>query len=387
MCCGCPNYVERSWRGALSKLKHIARYAGQSLTVFLLAGLLTAADKWPQFRGNPQLTGVTADAVPSTLKPLWTYEAGESIESSAAIADGTVYVGSQSADLLAIDLKTGKLRWKYRAKEGIGESSPAVHDGVVYIGDLSGLLHAIRAADGTSLWTFKTEAEIKSSPVVAGDRVLIGSYDGNLYCLSARDGKLLWKLTTNNFVHATPVISGGIVYLAGCDEVFRGIRIADGKEVLEFPSGGYTGASPALVGQSAYYGTFNNEVVDADVRRKRLVWRYEHPDRHFPFYSSAAAAADRIVIGGRDKFVHCLDARTGKAIWTFATGARVDSSPAIAGNRVYVGSNDGRFYVLDLATGKKIWAFDTGSPLSASPAIAEGRVVIGSQDGRLYCFG
>src|SRR5438132_751347 len=246
MCCGCPNYVERSWRGALSKLKHIARYAGQSLTVFLLAGLLTAADKWPQFRGNPQLTGVTADAVPSTLKPLWTYEAGESIESSAAIADGTVYVGSQSADLLAIDLKTGKLRWKYRAKEGIGESSPAV-----------------------------------------------------------------------------------------CDEVFRGIRIADGKEVLEFPSGGYTGASPALVGQSAYYGTFNNEVVDADVRRKRLVWRYEHPDRHFPFYSSAAAAADRIVIGGRDKFVHCLDARTGKAIWTFATGARVDSSPAIAGNRVY----------------------------------------------------
>ena len=124
-----------------------------------------------------------------------------------------------------------------------------------------------------------------------------------------------------------------------------------------------------------------------DVRRKRLVWRYEHPDRHFPFYSSAAAAADRIVIGGRDKFVHCLDARTGKAIWTFATGARVDSSPAIAGNRVYVGSNDGRFYVLDLATGKKIWAFDTGSPLSASPAIAEGRVVIGSQDGRLYCFG
>ena len=97
--------------------------------------------------------------------------------------------------------------------------------------------------------------------------------------------------------------------------------------------------------------------------------------------------ADRIVIGGRDKFVHCLDARTGKAIWTFATGARVDSSPAIAGNRVYVGSNDGRFYVLDLATGKKIWVFDTGSPLSASPAIAEGRVVIGSQDGRLYCFG
>ena len=179
-------------------------------------------------------------------------------------------------------------------------------------------------------------------------------------------------------------ISAGIVYLVGCDEVFRGIRIADGKEVFEFPSGGYAGASPALLDHWAYFGTFSNEVLGADLLRRRIVWRYEHPERHFPFYSSAAVVADRIVVGGRDKLIHCLNAKTGKAIWTFATSARVDSSPAIAGDRVYVGSNDGRFYVLDLATGKKVWAFDTGSPLSASPAIATGRVVIGSQDGRLY---
>ena len=85
--------------------------------------------------------------------------------------------------------------------------------------------------------------------------------------------------------------------------------------------------------------------------------------------------------------IHCLNAKTGKVMWTFATGARVDSSPAIAGGRVYVGSNDGRFYVLDLATGKKVWVFEAGSPLFASPAIAAGRVVICSEDGRLYCFG
>jgi outer membrane protein assembly factor BamB len=216
---------------------------------------------------------------------------------------------------------------------------------------------------------------------------LIGSYDGNLYCLSAHGGKLLWKFTTTNYVHATPVISGGVAYLAGCDEVFRGIRIADGKQVMQMSSGGYTGASPALVDNWAFFGTFNNEVLGTSLRRHRIVWHYEHPDRHFPFYSSAAALPDRIVVGGRDKLIHCLNAKTGKAIWTFATGARVDSSPVIAGGRVYVGSNDGRFYVLDLASGKKVWAFEAGSPLSASPAIAAGRIVIGSQDGRLYCFG
>ena len=49
------------------------------------------------------------------------------------------------------------------------------------------------------------------------------------------------------------------------------------------------------------------------------------------------------MLGGRDKMVHALDAKTGKAHWTFMTNARVESSPAIVGNRVFVGSTDGRF--------------------------------------------
>jgi outer membrane protein assembly factor BamB len=296
-------------------------------------------------------------------------------------------VGAQSGDLVAIDLETGKLRWKYRAQEGIGESSPAVHEGVVYIGDLSGRLHAVRATDGKRLWTFKTDSEIKSSPVVAGDRVVIGSYDGNLYAVSKRDGKLLWKYTTSNFVHATPSTDNGIAYVGGCDEVFHGVRLVDGKEVLRFPAGGYTGASAALVAQRVYFGTFSNDVAAADLVRKKIVWHYSNPDRAFPFYSSAAVVDDHVVVGGRDKLVYCLSARTGKPQWTFPTKARVDSSPAIAGGRVYIGSNDGHFYVLDLASGRKLWDFEAGAPLSASPAIAAGRVVIGSQDGRLYCFG
>ena len=82
-----------------------------------------------------------------------------------------------------------------------------------------------------------------------------------------------------------------------------------------------------------------------------------------------------------------FDAATGKAAWTFATRARVDSSPVVAGGRVYIGSSDGRLYVLNAASGKKLWEFDTGAGLTASPAVADGRVVIGAQDGLLYVFG
>jgi eukaryotic-like serine/threonine-protein kinase len=346
----------------------------------------TPADNWSQFRGNHNLTGVSNSNVPASLKQLWTWEAGESIESSAAIVGGTVFVGSQKGELVALSLENGSVYWKFDTGSPIGESSPAYGGGVVYIGDLGGWINALNASDGKKLWAFKTGGEIKSSPVVIGDRVLIGSYDENLYCLSARNGAVLWKAKTNGPVHSTPGISDGMAFIAGCDELFRAIRISDGKEVFQVSSGAYTGASPALRSGVAYYGTFDNQVLSVDLQKRQIAWEYEHPVRKFPYYSSAAVTANRVVLGGRDKLVHGLSL-DGKAAWTFTTRARVESSPAIAGGRVFVGSNDGRFYVLALATGAKLWEFNAGAPLSASPAIANGRIVIGSQDGRLYCFG
>lgn len=118
-----------------------------------------------------------------------------------------------------------------------------------------------------------------------------------------------------------------------------------------------------------------------------MLWRYAPKDRQFPFYSSAALADGKVVLGGRDKMVHALDAKTGKLVWTFTTRARVDSSPAIAGGRVFVGSNDGRVYGLDLASGKKVWEYEAASPVTSSPAVAKGKVVVATADGQVICFG
>src|SRR6185503_11772223 len=71
-----------------------------------------ASSSWAQFRGTARLSGVATTAPPATLAVKWTYEAGESVESSAAIADGAVYVGSTKGELLALDLDTVKLHCK-----------------------------------------------------------------------------------------------------------------------------------------------------------------------------------------------------------------------------------------------------------------------------------
>src|SRR5580704_4354582 len=258
----------------------------RKLLALIIVTALTAfaADEWPQFRGNPSLTGVSTSPVPKTIKLLWTFDAGDSIESSAAISEGVVYVGSESADLIAVTLADGKLLWKDRGEGCIGGSSPGVHAGVVVIGDLSGTVHGVNAKDGKGIWNFAASGEVKASPVIVDDRVIIGSYDGTLYCLTLKDGKLIWGFKTNGPVHATASVAAGIAYISGCDGVLRGIRIADGKEVASITTGSYTGASPALSSTGgAYFGTFDNNVLAFNLKTKKQMWTYENPQRQFPF--------------------------------------------------------------------------------------------------------
>ena len=79
----------------------------------------TSSDEWPQFRGEPRLRGV-APRAPAALSVAWTHEAGEVIESSAAIVGGVVYVGAQPGKLLALDLRTGARLWAYESVGDIG---------------------------------------------------------------------------------------------------------------------------------------------------------------------------------------------------------------------------------------------------------------------------
>jgi eukaryotic-like serine/threonine-protein kinase len=372
------------YRNSSFVIRHLALLFGALL---VLASDSRQRDDWPMFRGSSSLTGITSAKLPQPLKLRWSFQAKDSIESSAAIAGGTVYVGSMDSSLYAINLATGKLVWRYATSGAVQESSPCVCNDLVFVGDLDGILHAVETATGKARWTYKAEGEIKSSPNCVGNHVYFGSYDQNLYCLSATAGTLIWKYATDGPVHCTPAIDKGRAYISGCDETFRAIDIATGKQLFSVPLGAYAGASAAIYDDHAYVGTFGNEVLGLNFLKQVTQWAYKHPTRNFPFYSSAAVTSDRVVLGGRDKMVHCLDRSTGKEIWSFATRARVESSPLISENRVFIGSNDGLLYALDLATGKKVWEFTAGAPLSASPAAAQGALVIGSQDGILYCFG
>jgi outer membrane protein assembly factor BamB len=363
----------------------------------------SAGDDWPMFRGNALLTGVATSTLAESPSLLWTFQAeakNESIESSAAIVSGIVYVGTIGGYLYAIELDTGKPRWKYWTGSTAGanaaaelppaiKSSPAVVGGKVYFGDEIGMFHCVNARSGELIWRFDTGsgAEIVSSANVLGNRVLFGSWDENLYCLSTEDGKELWKFKTGGPVNCTPAVVEGKTFLSGCDAQLRVVDIENGTEVGSCEMESQTGASPAIVHDRLFVGHMGCQVLGINWKTPEIEWRYENRDRHFEFYSSAAATSQVVVVGGRDKMVHALDPASGEARWTFPTKGRVDSSPVIVGSRVFVGSHDGSVYGLELATGKEVWKFTAGGKLTASPAVAHGRMVISNDEGKIFCFG
>jgi outer membrane protein assembly factor BamB len=360
------------------------------LLACLLPLPLPLAADWPQFRGDAALTGVARDPLPARPALAWTFEAGESVESTPAIAAGTVFVGSLDGHLYALELATGKERFRYQAGGEI-KSSPAVRDGVVYVGDESGTFHAVDARTGKRRWAFEAGGAVTSSAnfAAAGQRTLalFGSYDNFLYAVDATTGQLAWKLETESYVHATPAVAAGVAYVAGCDGFLRSVRMSDGRELGKVSLGGYAAASAALAGGRAFVGTFENEVLAVSLDGLAIAWRFKDAAREFPFYASPAVASTAVVVGGRDKRVRALDAATGKERWSFATPARVDASPVVAADRVVAASLSGDLYLLSLATGEQLWHYPAGAPVAASPSVGGGYLVVATTDGTVLALG
>lgn len=120
----------------------------------------------------------------ATGKPRWRKDVKGGVLSCAALADGAAVFTATDGRVRAFDLKTGESRWYYEAKVPLF-AAPAVAGGAVYAGDLRGVLHAVGLADGKPRWTL----DLGRDPAVAAPGMIYGG----------------------------PVVQGGRLYVATCN--------------------------------------------------------------------------------------------------------------------------------------------------------------------------
>jgi polyvinyl alcohol dehydrogenase (cytochrome) len=360
-----------------------------AVALVLLEAPGAAAGDWPSWqyspdgsRYNPSGTSITAADV-GGLQPRWAFvfPHADAASSQPAVVGSTVYVGSHSGVMYALDARTGAVRWAFDTQavppalqtfapplnvlaqtplfgnhdqQNMLRDGPAVSGGVVYFGDSQANMYALDAATGALVWKTNVDsfrhAWITSSPLVYGGMMYVGvssseetvaafpnyaccQFRGSVVALDARTGRIVWR----HYTVPPPVRDG-----------------TNALGVPQYaPNGGAVWASPAInpATDTLYVGTGNNysppttaeedAIVALDARTGALRWRHQ---------LTSSDAWNFGCVFGEGRLGNCPHSGPD---WDFG------ASPNLfrAGGRTLVGEGQksGIYWALDATTGRVVW--------------------------------
>jgi eukaryotic-like serine/threonine-protein kinase len=376
------------------------------LCIVALAACQRSATQSPappaMFRGGPERTGVFDTPNVTHLTGLkWKFATGGPVWSSPVVAGGILYVGSDDANVYAIDVATGKEKWHAATGKQV-RSSPAVANGRVFIQSDDGFFYALEAATGRQIWKFASSAGpvrpsttslsndyYNSSPVVSGDLVYVGSQDNThgLYAVDVRTGQKRWShdVEGSSIVRSSPAVADGVVYYGGIDAIYA-LDAATGKEKwfnywsndLRYPV--------AVGGGLLFYGTKGGSLFALDAADGTEKWRIILTGDSW--VTGGPAIGQGMVYAGTSdgRSLYAVSIDSGEQLWVFTSQGCLWSSPALDRGVLYVGSGDNNVYAVDAATGKELWHYLTGGVVYSSPFISDGSVYVGSLDGNVYAL-
>lgn len=260
-----------------------------------------------------------------------------------------------AVSLIVLDKKTGRLvatdneKIPMRVLHGQW-SSPAM-------GEVDGKRLILFGAGDGFIYAFEP---FKANPASKGVSLLksVWKFDCNPPEYKFRDGKAIEFMAKGkgpSNIIATPVFDKNRVYIAvGQDPTHGG-----GEGVLN--------------------------CIDAtgkgDISESGIVWRYKGIGRSI----STVSVVDGLVFAGEViGIVHCIDAKTGKALWTHDIGGEIWGSTLVADGKVYIGNTKNQFWIFAADKKKKVInTIQLGSKICTTTVAANGVLYIAASN-RLY---
>jgi alcohol dehydrogenase (cytochrome c) len=328
---------------------------------------------------------VITSANVSQLQQAWTFRITSkpdggtgALAMSPVVVDGVVYIQDMQANVYALDLATGRLRWEHKFNTtelgGPGPDGVTVAGGRVY-GDTPSTVFALSAATGKSVWVdrnllTKSQGVFEIQPQAVAGRVYLASALGTgpgggiLLALNAATGKEIWKF--NTMVASDVPAAGG----AWEPPLVR----SDGSVTFGI---GNPYESPAAAIAHPNRLLYSDSEVNLDAATGKLRWYYQAVPNDFmdhdlqtsPIAASINGASVDIA-AGKMGYVYAINAETGALLWKTPVGVHngndndsvlalehqlhltapftlepawlggVLSNPAVAGSTVYVSAVD-----------------------------------------------
>ena len=410
------------------------------LSLSLLTVSATSAQDWARFRG-PNGTGFSnATTVPVKWTEAdynWKAELPGGGHSSPCVWGDKVFVLSADSEtatryMLCYNTESGEQVWKreYRSehhhlhtRSSYASSSPAADADQVYIGwstpketTLKAFKHNGEEAWSLNLGPWQSQHGFGASPILYKDLVILhnsqqanqlkeGEKPGDSFMMAfdRQTGKQRWRtsLVSMNVCYSVPFIHKND---KGQDEL---ICISTGNGVFSIdPDTGEknwavegvfsmrTVGSPIAAGGLIFGGTGSgrysgNYIAAVNPGKPALVYEIKNSGAFkAPYVPSLLAKGDNVFCLYDRGFAACVDAPSGKVLWSERTGAAFSGSPILVRDRIYCIDEEGVVWVI--AADEKEYRLLAKNPLGeasrSTPAVSGGKLFLRT-DSHLICVG
>jgi eukaryotic-like serine/threonine-protein kinase len=309
-------------------------------------------------------------------------------------ANGTLYIGTSSGKLLALDPDSGDERWSFAAESG-PILAVAVSQGLIYFGAGDTGFYAVEAETGTLSWAFEADSSVWSgSPLIMAERVYFGSDRGTVYCLD---------LETHNVIWTFRAASGVLSQMAGDEQ-----RVYVPTQAYLYALDATTGTEvwraatqdkwnePAVSKGVVYAGRGNLQFAALDAGTGQEHWVFTAPMSQWSEWSAPVITEDSVYVGDSNNTMYSLDRATGEIQWQFKTEDWATTAPILTDGVLYFGvgahanlveaTEDRPFYALDAGTGEALWTFKADGPVYAGATLGNGMIYFKTLNNVLYAL-
>lgn len=379
------------------------------LSVTLLSGCSLFSGEEDVVKMSP-LPTVTNEFTPSTA---WSTSVGNGIGDfysnlHPAWADNVVYAADRHGKVKAVNADDGKEVWSVSLAEKSGwfSTSPAllsggltVSGGHVYVGSEKAQVYALNTSDGTVAWQTRVAGEALSRPVVSDGLVLVHTSNGQLQALNETDGAIKWTVNLDMPAlslrgESAPAVAFGAAIVGGDNGRVSAVLMQQGQMIWQQRISQATGATeidrlsdvdttPVIANGVVYALAYNGNLTALDLRSGQVMWK-----RELGSVNDFVVDGDRIYMVDQTDRVLALSTEGGITLWTQSDLLhRGLTSPALYNGYIVVGDSEGYMHWINLSDGHFVAQQKIDSSgLLTEPVVADGKVFIQAKDGTLYAI-
>ncbi|XP_053314643.1 beta-alanine-activating enzyme [Spea bombifrons] len=251
----------------------------------------------------------------------------------------THMLGNALESPLCTQILSMNLRWESDTSKCVDASPLLVKPAsvsspvTVYIGSHSHRVQALDLLSGQVVWERVLGDRIESSASLSkcGNFVLIGCYDGSLYSLNRHDGETHWIFTTEDAIKSSPTVDplSGLTYVGSHDHHLYALDI-DAKQCIwkSYCGGGAVFSSPCISSTPyhVYAATLGGLLMAVNPATGDSIWTFVCGK---PLFASPQCNQDHVFIGCVDESFYCLS-HAGEKVWNVRTSGPIFSSACLS---------------------------------------------------------